>query len=155
MNKKTIMILSVALLLIVAFIWGNSVLSPTVSEKISRAVGGFLSGVVGTGDETVTVGGLSVRKAGHFFEFFALGVVSWLLAGAWFTNKPLKALVTALMGISVPLIDETVQIFSGRGHSVKDVWIDIAGFSVGVGVVLLVSAVALAIGDSCKNKHKK
>ena len=50
MNKRAIVILGIVFLLIVAFIWGNSVLSPELSDNISRFAGDVLSGIVGVGD---------------------------------------------------------------------------------------------------------
>lgn len=154
MKKKAIIILGIVIVFIIAFIWGNSILSPALSDKISRTVGDILSGIIGSGDETTTVGGFSVRKLGHFFEFFALGCASWLLFKFLLSNKTVRTLAVVLTGISVPLLDETIQIFSGRGHSVKDVWIDISGFAVGVGASILAVVCVSALVKHSKNKHK-
>lgn len=40
-------------------------------------------------------------------------------------------------------IDETIQIFTGRGSQLQDVWLDFAGFSVGLLAVLLVRSLVL------------
>lgn len=40
-------------------------------------------------------------------------------------------------------IDETIQIFTGRGSQLQDVWLDFAGFSAGLLAVLLVRALVL------------
>ena len=150
MNKKAIIILGIVFLLIVTFIWGNSMLSPELSDKISRFVGDILSNIVGVGDEVSTVGGIPVRKMGHFFEFFVLGIATWLLLKFTGLHVAVRVIVTALAGALVPLFDETIQIFSSRGHSIKDMWIDIGGFAVGVFATFLV---IFAISKS-KNEHK-
>ena len=154
MNKKAIIILSVICALIVLFIWGNSILPPDISDKIGRAAGSILSGFLGQGDETVTVGGLSVRKMGHFCEFFAFGVAVWLFWRFLLSDKAWRIVLTALVGIAVPFLDETIQIFSGRGHSIKDVWIDIGGFSTGVLVTVFVIWVATSIVKRVKTNNK-
>ena len=155
MSKKTvIIILAIGFALVIAFIWGNSVLSPEISGRISEAVGKMLSGILGTGDGSTTVGNISVRKMGHFCEFFALGAVAWLLLKAFVQNKLLRALSVTVLGLFVPLMDETIQIFSGRGHSIRDVWIDISGFAVGVILSLLAYFAVTAIVKRVKNKHK-
>ena len=38
-------------------------------------------------------------------------------------------------------LDETIQIFSNRGSQLQDVWLDFAGFSTGLFLVLLVRAI--------------
>ena len=154
MNKKAIIILGVVFVLTVAFIWGNSMLSPELSDKISRFAGDVLSKFAGVGDEVSTVGGLSVRKMGHFCEFFALGIVAWLLLEFSGLHIAAKVLVAALTGISVPLLDETIQMFSGRGPMIKDVWIDIGGFVTGALATFLMLFAVCAIVKRSKNKHK-
>lgn len=134
---------------IVCFIWGNSVLSSQLSSALSMAVGEFFASIFGTGDGVTTVGGLSVRKMAHFTEFAALGAVASLLFKRFLKNKGIYALGIALCGLFVALMDETIQIFSNRGSSVRDVWIDILGYTVGC---LTVAAICLAC-TKLKNKN--
>ena len=136
-------------LIIVCFIWGNSVLSSQLSSEISMAVGKFIASIFGTGDSTTTVGGLSVRKMAHFIEFAALGVVASLLFKRFLKNKSIYVLVLSLCGVFVALMDETIQIFSNRGSSVRDVWIDVLGYAAGC------LAVALICFVIAKTKNKK
>ena len=42
-----------------------------------------------------------------------------------------------LIGMLCAVTDETIQIFSGRGSLVSDVWIDTAGFSTGFFLTVL------------------
>ena len=134
--------------LIVCFIWGNSVLSSRLSSSISIAVGEFFASIFGTGDGVTTVGGLSVRKMAHFIEFAALGVVASLLFKRFLKNKGIYLLTLASCGVFVALMDETIQIFSSRGSSVRDVWIDVFGYTVGC---LAVAAICYA----CARLKKK
>ncbi len=154
MNRKAIFILGVAFLFVLAFIWGNSLLSPEASESVSRWAGEMLSTLLGAGDGTSMVGGISVRKMGHFCEFFALGAVTWFFLRCLISDKSLRSPLTAFLALFVPLLDETIQIFSGRGPSIKDVWIDIAGFSAGTAAVILLYFGGSAVVKKIKFKRK-
>lgn len=77
-----------------------------------------------------------VRKLAHFTEFFLLGAeLSFLLwterrcGVQWYVNGWFAGLLCALC-------DETVQIFSGRGPAIADVWLDTAGMTCGLLLLL-------------------
>ena len=145
-------ILVVFFVLILVFIWGNSLLSAELSSQVSQAVGEFLAKILGEGDGISTVGGASVRKVAHFVEFAALGVVSSLALGFMIVNVWSKVSVSALLGLFVALIDETIQIFSGRGSSVRDVWIDVCGYLCGCLVVFVVPVLVKTIKEKSKKQ---
>ena len=86
----------------------------------------------------------NIRKLAHFTEFFMLGLWSALFV---LLLKKKKGGFIALLpfGLIVALLDETVQIFSNRGSSVKDVWIDAAGYVCAVITVLFVTFVAFLV----------
>ncbi len=149
--KTRIIILAIALILVVGFIWGNSMLSPALSGKISSAVESFLDGIFGGGSDGDTVGGVSVRKLAHFFEFAALGVLACLLFRYLKLQNITQILSAALCGFFFAVSDETIQIFSGRGASVRDVWIDLFGYA--AGVFLIGSGICLV--RAFKNRGKK
>lgn len=74
---------------------------------------------------------LLLRKAGHFSEFFVLGVLSM------FTVRQMKfarkKTVGLLFCVLVAAMDETIQLFvSGRSGQVSDVMLDSAGALVGI-----------------------
>jgi len=126
-------VLIVAFVLIVCFIWGNSLLSPEMSGAISGAVKDILAGVFGTdgGESNDTELHFWVRKLAHFLEFAALGLVGSLLLRFYSCDRMIRWTCAAMIGGFFALTDETIQIFSGRGSSVRDVWIDIAGYIAG------------------------
>lgn len=131
--KRILFVIGLVLVCILAFIWGNSILPGRISSAISHAVKEFF------GWESSDY---AVRKAGHFTEFLLLGAV----LGLFFTLKGIsrkdKALYLCLFALLVPLMDETIQLFSdSRGPSVTDIWIDIAGYACGCVPVLMVAAV--------------
>ena len=71
----------------------------------------------------------------HATEFALLGAeLTVVLRVLW--NKAGSLL--ALCGMSAALLDETIQLFSeGRAGMVKDIWIDLGGFCLGVGLIWL------------------
>ena len=84
-----------------------------------------------------------LRKAAHFSEDGLLGVEFSLLLGLQYdkNGKNLQhgrnLLDFPLIGMLCAVTDETIQIFSGRGSLVSDVWIDTAGFSTGFFLTVL------------------
>ena len=102
-------------------------LDKEASGAISHFLADLLGGSAGASDE----GHHLLRKAAHFCEFASLGAVFFLWTREAIGHVGTRILLCALMGVSVPLIDETIQIFSGRGPALSDVWLDIAGYVTG------------------------
>ncbi|HSK68330.1 MAG TPA: VanZ family protein [Candidatus Limnocylindria bacterium] len=84
-------------------------------------------------DETV------VRKVGHFAEYAALGAFAGL-ALAQLKRTRWAAAKVVLAGFVAAFLDETLQIFTGRGPAIVDVWIDTLGVAFGLGFVLALNA---------------
>ncbi len=119
-------------MLVLAFIWGNSILSPEQSSAMSDAVKALLARVFPflEGEDTAVSGSFLVRKAAHLTEYMVLGfcIGTLTLKSGW-RYAPFVGCACCLIAAD---IDETIQIFSGRGSAVRDVWIDFAGALVGV-----------------------
>ncbi len=130
MRKKLYFALFCAVLCI---IWGNSLLPPEISGEMSRFVASLLGGTDSGGEAN-----LFVRKAAHFLEFAALGASFALLSRTYEWDRHKRALSQAFVGIFVPLCDESIQMFTRRGPSLSDVWIDIAGYTTGAVITLAV-----------------
>lgn len=126
-------VFTVLLCLILCFIWGNSLLGAEVSGAISHFVADLFTGEQGASDE----GHYLLRKAAHFCEFAALGAIFLLFSRAWSVGRELTLALCAFVGVFVPLVDETIQIFTGRGPALSDVWIDIAGYAFGTFLCVL------------------
>lgn len=127
-NKNLVIIIIVTL----GFIWGNSALPADVSSVISGNLMRFICSLNGNGDETVSDGYL--RKFAHAFEYACLGTEIFLLI-RFNIKKYVSSAV--LFGLSVAVIDETIQLFSeGRGSQIKDIWIDMLGFFIGTFITL-------------------
>ncbi len=127
--------------LILCFIWGNSMLSKEASGAISR----FVATILGGNREPSEEGHHLVRKLAHFCEFMSLGAVSVLLCREIMPRKGEQALFCAFVGAFVPLTDETLQIFTQRGPSLTDAWIDVGGFTFGCLVIVAVFWIASAL----------
>lgn len=121
-------LLTIFIILMLLFIWGNSVLPAGISSKISSFVTRLL------GKDAVEG---HVRKAGHFTEFMVLGGALELYLTLKGKKGKEKAMFLALSGLFVPLMDETIQMFNDRGSQVRDIWIDIAGYTCGCLLMLL------------------
>ena len=146
MTKKrnaAVAVLTVLLLANLCFIWGNSLVSRSDSHDLSVGVLGFLPGFLRDlfpdQEQLVHI----VRKAAHFTEFACLGGLSCGLLAAARRVKLHQFFHVWAGGFFVAAIDETIQIFTGRGSQLQDVWLDFAGFSAGLLAVLVVRAVVL------------
>ena len=138
-RRMTLIVLGIFILLVIGFIWGNSLQPAAVSNEIS----GFARKVLNTVFEVVGIDGLTgdgvLRKAAHASEFCLLGIVASFIfcVMKWRSYSTLM-----LIGILVALTDETLQLFvDGRAGLVKDIWIDMAGFIIGCAAVFFISGV--------------
>lgn len=143
--RPALLFLTILIPLLLLFIWGNSVLPAAISSKISS----FVTGLLGKGAAEG-----HVRKAGHFTEFFALGGALGLYATLKGLTGKEKAEMLVFPALFVPLVDETIQMFNDRGPQVRDIWIDIAGYTCGCLLVLLVSAIVRVFLRSRKEKEE-
>lgn len=121
------------LILILCFIWGNSLLPGEASAAFSDWVKGLLQKLLHLEQKDEQGGGL-LRKMAHFSEFAALGACMTWLAGM--TGR--KKVWIPLWGTGAACVDETIQCFvPNRGPSPVDVCIDVGG--VLTGMVLLMA----------------
>ena len=130
--KIPLIIVCVLTALTVIFIFSRSIPDKVDSDKESSRVVELFELVFGKGN----VNAKFVRKLAHFTEFAALGaelsVLLWVLR-----KKSFQAYLNVTFTASaVALCDETIQIFSGRGPRVQDVWLDISGAAFGIALLL-------------------
>ena len=139
-NKKSIVLFSVWILLIIAFIWANSCMSRELSGAQSGRITRFLQSILDPkGNIAQERFHYFVRKTAHFTEFAVLG----LLTGGLFrvihrqTGRVFFSLPVLLV-LLVAVLDEYIQYFADRGSAVTDVILDFSGGLFGLSLVLLI-----------------
>ena len=154
-RKRTLTLVLIILILVtIVFIWSNSLQS--IPESQAKSIGflnkvkPFLEIFVGTGNVTDHL----VRKLAHFTEFGTLGCELALLLALRKHINWQSAINSAFFSMTVALMDETIQIFSGRGSQVKDVWLDFAGSCTGILFVLIVFGLIKVVRNRKNNKHE-
>lgn len=136
-TKKRIRLCLALLMLNLAFIWGNSLMSAEASLAFSNWVKSLLDFL--SGDATPGEGGSGMlRKIAHFTEFATLGMLlTWLAAMLGETGLHLR-IVPVFCGMAAACVDETIQVFvPERGPGLIDVWIDTCGAAAGMMLLLI------------------
>ena len=108
--------------------------SRDLSLNVLHLLPGFLQALIPDEETLLHL----LRKAAHFTEFACLGGLSAGLLALFrkVSFHPVAHLFCG--GFFVAAIDETIQIFTNRGSQLQDVWLDFAGFSAGLVLVLVV-----------------
>ncbi len=139
-TRKRLNLCLALLLMLLAVIWGNSLLHGELSKKISGFFGGLVNDVVPDANvESGEEGHRLLRKVGHLTEFCALGVLlSWLVRMT--LKETWQHLALPLIGgIAVGSVDETIQYFvPGRACRISDVGIDTLGCTLGIVIITLI-----------------
>ena len=132
-NKRRRIYLAVVLVMILAtltVIFGSSLNSQEKSASQSGAVVEVVKPIVDSQNKIPEDRfEYYIRKLGHFSEFFILALELCFLYGIIKGKNPVigKMLPILFAVLLCAVIDETIQIYSGRGSSLKDVWIDTGG----------------------------
>ena len=138
--KQGLIWYSVATVLTLFVIYGQSMLSGESSGGLSAAVVAFLKPLIDPNDLINTDSmHFFIRKAGHFIEYFLLGIFVCGAAIHYGRMKDrnyiaLPVLVTLMVAVS----DEFLQRFTGRGSAVTDVVLDFSGALTGLGIMALI-----------------
>jgi len=140
MKRRGLFWILLLAVLVLAFIWGNSLLPAEISGSLSAGLKRFLAKLLpgvdlGSGDHRL-------RKWAHFLEFCGLGMVlcglMWWLGGL--TRR--KILLCWVGGALAACADETIQGFvPGRGPGLRDVGIDVLGVTLGIVIISLIYVV--------------
>lgn len=135
MDKKRVILWAV-IVLTLAFIFGQSLLSKDVSNIESDTVQKQVIEPVHRkiiGNATIKY---NIRDVAHIVEFLALGLELSVL----FRNK--KRILQGLKSVGycgfIALVDESLQYFSGRAPQVIDIWYDILGAIIGAFIGLFI-----------------
>lgn len=130
-TDKRLRLCTALLVLILIFIWGNSLLPGNASQAISNWVQNLLMDPRLDSSGNPEGNGI-LRKIAHFTEFTALGMTL-----AWLFGMLQKGKIKPFtLGVLAACIDETIQAFvPERAPGLRDVCIDSCG--VLTGIVLL------------------
>lgn len=133
MKKYVFLLMTVV---VIAFIWGNSLQDAPHSSVESRWMLNLVQSVFWMIPEVSHITMYEIRKAAHVTEYMALGFSLSLVLGS-FRGRGVAKDVVAL-GFLIACIDETLQLFSsGRSSQVTDVVIDTCGVILGLAVVFV------------------
>ena len=127
-KRKALELAFIALIIAtVAFIFIQSALPPKISAKESEAVKDVLEEIIPPDTEVGETVHKNVRKIAHFVEFALFGAELALYIYL-LRRKTAFIVLSYPAALILALFDESIQMFSGRGPSVFDVWIDFSGF---------------------------
>ena len=146
MRARSMKIIQYALLIFtllnLAFIFIQSALPPEESSKESSAVGDIIEEIIPPDTKPGAFIQTNLRKIAHFTEYGLLGV-EFSVFCVFIVKRKIRSFKNSLFTASfVALVDETIQIFSKRGPSVEDIWIDIGGYV----FFSLITVVVLTVG---------
>ena len=144
--------LTVMTIITLCLIWGHSAVgregSAAESGWLFEHLGGLLRLFFGPERATEHL----LRKLAHFTEFMLLGAETLLLSREY-GKRGARAALTMLMCCNLcAFFDETIQIFSGRGPDVRDIWIDTFGAAAGILLALALAAVRDRLSENRKGK---
>ena len=147
--------LAILIILTLAFIWCHSLMDAEMSSEesgfVTQLITPILELIVGKGNVTEHF----VRKLAHFSEFALLGMELCLFFTGRKQRKRDGLLLALAHGLFAALVDETVQIFSGRGPMIQDVWIDFSGVTAGACFQMAVFVICLKIVAEQRKKARE
>ena len=131
LTPKQKMYISIGLVL--GFILINSMLNGAISQWLSALPKKFVQTFIPYGKikwlDVFLIH--KIRKFAHFAEYMIFGIL--LSRYYYFNQRTLQRLINSVYIIfSLALMDETIQIFSGRESLVSDIWLDLFGGIVGI-----------------------
>ena len=139
MGKERRTLLWGALLVLnLAIIWGNSLVSGAESGQMSGGIMEVVMNLLRIPAEYSDTVHLLIRKMAHITEFACLSaLITWCL-GRVKEKRVHQILLAVLISMAVALMDETIQLRTpDRGPSLVDVWIDTLGAVLGMTVAQL------------------
>ena len=137
-TKKRLTLCITLIVLNLALIWGNSLLSGDESGAMSGSVMQWVMAALHLPAEMTDTVHHLIRKAAHFSEFACLSILLTWLCGMLGERGFHLVCLPIWGGMTAALIDETIQLFSpDRGPSLVDVWIDTSGAAVGMMLLLI------------------
>ncbi len=136
-KKKTInIILFILVITTILFIWKNSLKDRDTSSLQSSKFTDFFKSLFDPNNKiSYSTFSFYVRKAAHFSEYALLGFLCMCIH---MNNKKINIFAVLYLPLLIAVIDETIQSFTGRGSSTRDVLIDHSGAIFGILFSLLI-----------------
>ena len=113
----------------VVFIFVNSTFPPDKSQQQSDTVKDAILEILPEDSYAAEAVENDIRKVAHFTEYGLLGIELAVYLFIFERRRPWLLPAALLLPLFVGFIDESIQITSGRGPAISDVWIDIGGFA--------------------------
>ena len=146
-TERKILLCRVLLVLNLALIWGNSLLSGAESGQMSGGIMAFVMELLRIPESASEIVHLMIRKLAHLTEFACLSALMCWHFGMVKEKMSYQCLLPVLLAMAAALTDETIQLYTpDRGPSLVDVWIDTLGAVLGM--------TAMQLGYHLKKKNK-
>ena len=136
--KKTIIkeiLYIVYLILLIAFIFGNSFASIEESAEDSGRILAFINNILNSLRIPIEFSEFFIRKTAHFIEFFTLGASVFGYVVLFKKVTIPNVIYSIFTSCLIAMLDETIQYFTNRGSMLLDVWLDF--FAALISIVLL------------------
>ena len=162
-RKVALILLIIACILWVGFIFSNSLDNGSESTDKSQDVTEFINDVATSIGIQKPVSHKFVRNMAHFFEFAVLAVLSASTVSVFAYPRvhqhTVLALATSLLSLPfcalIAIIDESIQKFSqGRASQLADVLLDSCGALCGIALFTISYLVFIIIRDRKNNIYK-
>ena len=118
-------LLLAAIIIAIAFIWGHSLVPMDMSAQESGWITEHIIAPILALFGVDEVSNHLVRKFAHASEFLLLA----LLVCAYLRGSVIKGFYVCF---TVAFLDESIQILSGRGSLISDIWVDLIGVVIGI-----------------------
>ena len=137
-TKKRMILCVVLLIVMLAFIWGNSLRTGAESGAMSGSLLQWINAFLHLDEAGAEKLHFAIRKMAHFTEFACLGALLCWFFGMTGETKRHLFFMPQLFGLLAACVDETIQVYTpDRGPSLIDVWIDTAGVAAGITFLLI------------------
>lgn len=148
MRKHTQMLFSAATVLWICCIWGHSLVPASISSRESGVTLALVVKLLRQLGINFQLTDHLVRKSAHFLEYMILGILLSGTLSGWRETQRKRVYGFLELIFCIPFLDETVQLFvPGRSGMISDVWLDIAGGTMGAGIFILTQTVILHNGS--------
>lgn len=146
-----IVLFSLLSLLVISFIFGNSVKPSAKTNSESKQIVKALTPITKAKTEkAIDKINVVVRKSAHAIEFATLGIFLTLLAESMREITKRRHICFPLfIALLVGVTDEFIQKYYGRTSKISDIFIDFSGAVIGIFIVFLICEI-IAISKNKK-----